>query len=103
MMLETILDFVAPFLKLILDFALGIFFLGVIILMLYFFMFPDKGWKKWRTLNEYWATHPECKTSDGVKCYHCGLRNIRQRGYDQPHDHRRVHYCNQCNAGLYRT
>ncbi|MGZ8261659.1 MAG: hypothetical protein ACXWTU_01700, partial [Methylotenera sp.] len=65
--------------------------------------FSDKSRKKWKTLDEYWEAHPECKTNDGVKCYHCGSRNIRQRSYDESNGLHRIHYCNQCNTGLYRT
>lgn len=70
---------------------------------LYFLIFPDRDWKKWLTLEQYWQAHPQCKTSNGTKCYKCGCGNIRQYGYDKSDDHRRIHKCNQCNSGLYRT
>ena len=64
---------------------------------------PYRGWKKWKTLEEYWAANPTCKTKDGNKRYKCCSRNIRQYGYQSSSDHRRVYHCNQCNSGLYRT
>ena len=54
----------------------------------YFLIFPDRDWKKWLTLEQYWQSYPHCKTGDGVKCYKCGSRNIRQYGYEKSDDHR---------------
>ena len=80
--------------------GLGFFCLYAVVVWLFS---PDRGWEKWKKLEEYWEANPTCKTKDGNKCYKCGSRNIRQSGYEGSHDHRRIHQCNQCNTGLYRT
>ena len=80
--------------------GLGFFCLRTVVLWVFF---PDRDWKRWMTLEEYWAANPNCKTNDGSKCYKCGSRNIRQFGYKSSDDPHRIHQCNQCNSGLYRT
>ena len=64
---------------------------------------PNKAWLSWPTLAQYWTAHPECKTNSGIKCYHCHSKNIRQHGWKNRTDRRRVHKCNQCGNQLYRT
>lgn len=76
--------------------------------VIYFFaikpFIPDRSWEKeWKTLDEYWEKYPDCKTEHGPKCHNCGSNNIRQFGYQRSDDPRRIHKCNQCNTGLYRT
>lgn len=68
------------------------------------FLPSSNNWKKeWKSLSEYWEQHPDCKTENGTKCFNCGSSNIRQRGYEDSRDSKRVHFCNQCNTGLYRS
>ena len=87
--------------------ACNLFLISLVFFCLYILVvglfFPNRDWKKWMTLDEYWAANPSCKTNDGNKCFKCGSRNIRQYGYESSSDHRRVYQCNQCNSGLYRT
>lgn len=63
----------------------------------------NQKWLKWETLEQYWVTHPDCKTSNGTKCYHCGSHNVRQYGFKESSDGRRLHQCNQCSVWLYRS
>ena len=88
--------------------ALGILITFFCFYLVYIFLIkpfiPDRSWERnWLSIEDYWKSHPECKTADGTKCFKCGSRNLRQYGYESSSDSRRIHKCNQCNTGLYRS
>ncbi len=58
---------------------------------------------KWRTLDEYLALYPNCRTGQGFSCAFCGSRSIRAVGVNGPTDGNKLHMCNHCGAGLYET
>ncbi|MEX6504421.1 hypothetical protein [Pseudomonas zhanjiangensis] len=63
--------------------------------------------------HQKWLRYPDVelylrKTTPGGRksgptCHHCGSRSIRQLGWEERHDARRLHKCNQCNTSLYRS
>lgn len=55
------------------------------------------------TLEQYLKKHPDCKTSRGIKCYRCNAGSIRNWGYENGHDLRRLFKCNHCGTTLYRS
>lgn len=99
-MMDLFLKYALPFLGSLINIAINFAIIGGII---YFLFFRYSGWKKFKTLDEYWALYPHCKTENGPKCFNCSSKNIRQTTYKGSNSRRRVHYCNQCNMGLYRS
>lgn len=91
-----------------LELALLILFLGGIS---YWFWRQDSISKKQR--HQRWLRYPDVELyisktvpagrKSGIACRHCGSRSIRQLGWDDRHDTRRLHICNQCNNSLYRS
>jgi hypothetical protein len=59
--------------------------------------------KNWPTVDEYMATHSESNQGKGIFCIKCGSRSIRSWGVSNTSDARRLHICNSCNSGLYRS
>ncbi|MBN3846944.1 hypothetical protein G3N58_08900 [Paraburkholderia sp. Ac-20342] len=55
------------------------------------------------TLAQYLQKNPQCKTRRGIQCIVCNSMSIRNWGYEDAHDSRRLFKCNQCNTTLYRT
>jgi len=57
-----------------------------------------------KALTDYLAAHPECRTSLGVKCCHCGSASIFIRKAGQlPTKVLNSHICRVCGQELYRS
>ncbi|WP_020206975.1 hypothetical protein [Cupriavidus sp. WS] len=55
------------------------------------------------TLAEFLAANPTCKTHAGISCKFCGSKSIRLWRDESGYAIRQQHYCNHCNALLYRS
>ncbi|MDD2887648.1 MAG: hypothetical protein PHY66_08265 [Aliarcobacter sp.] len=55
------------------------------------------------TLDEYIKDNPHCFTGNGIKCFNCGSKSIRNWGQYGPNSSYRVHICNHCGLHLYRS
>lgn len=55
------------------------------------------------TLDEYIKDNPQCFTGNGIKCFNCGSKSIRNWGQYGPNSSFRVHICNHCGLHLYRS
>ncbi|WP_458070650.1 hypothetical protein [Rhodanobacter sp. BL-MT-08] len=60
-------------------------------------------WKALPVLRQYVERHPDCKTSRGIKCFHCGSSSIRNWGEGRADSGLRTFICNHCGAKLYRS
>jgi energy-coupling factor transporter transmembrane protein EcfT len=73
-------------------------FLGTIALLLL-----GPSYKKWPTVDEYMALHPESNQGRGISCIKCGSKSIRSWGLSGSGDGKRLHMCNSCGSSLYRS
>ncbi len=61
-------------------------------------------WIVWPTFEEYCLSREiDRSTMNNIKCEACGNQSIRNIGFGKESDNRRLHVCNQCSAGLYRS
>ena len=67
-----------------------------------FVLLPQKRWEKWPTVEQYMAELNPSK-GKGISCYKCGSHNIWEESAKRNYSKMRIHYCKQCNTGLYRT
>ena len=65
----------------------------------------QKNWNKRHpdTLDEYLQKNPKAKTSTGIACGTCGSKSLRNLGYQNATDKRRLVSCNSCSANLYHA
>ena len=82
-------------------------FIGVATLVLLAYFVYDhirskRNYRSWPTVDEYLQRNAG-EMRNGIKCIHCGAKNIWQRGWSSAEDNRRIHYCKICNTTLYRT
>lgn len=81
--------------------------LSPFILIHKFFRFLEKmgnwGFNQHLTLENYLNEHPHCKTQNGIQCFKCNSRSIKNWGFEHARDERRVFICNHCNTTLYRV
>ena len=54
------------------------------------------------TLDDYLKKHPKAKTKHGIACAHCNSKNLKNLGFSDRHDPRRMVSCNSCGEPLYR-
>ena len=62
-----------------------------------------KNWNSLPTLDQYLASHGNCKSNKGISCFQCNSSSIKNWGVNNANDHRRIHICNHCNAKLYKS
>lgn len=55
------------------------------------------------TLKNYLKSYPNCHTGNGIKCCNCGSRSIKNWGLSNANSFFRIHICNHCGVGLYRS
>ena len=55
------------------------------------------------TLQEYVEQNPQCNTGNGIKCFNCGSKSIKNWGITNPNSYNRIHICNHCGIQLYRS
>lgn len=79
------------------------FMLIVIIGILFFISKIHRSYLDMPTLDEYLKENPQCKTGNGIKCFNCGSKSIRNWGEYGPDSSYRVHICNHCGLHLYRS
>jgi hypothetical protein len=53
--------------------------------------------------NEYIKENPQCNTGNGIKCFNCGSKSIRNWGKFGANSSFRVHICNHCGLHLYKS
>ncbi|MBB5187104.1 hypothetical protein HNQ57_001367 [Zhongshania antarctica] len=63
----------------------------------------NSKWKKAPILSDYMLKHPDCKTSNGLKCAQCGSISIKNWGLLAHNDKRRILSFNHCGTELYRS
>ena len=59
-------------------------------------------WCALPTLEEYWARHPDTKTSSGPSCHKCRSKSLQNWGLLTKHDGDRIVSCRACGTTLYR-
>jgi hypothetical protein len=55
------------------------------------------------SLKEYIKENPQCNTGNGIKCFNCGSKSIRNWGKFGANSSFRVHICNHCGLHLYKS
>lgn len=60
-------------------------------------------WAAIPILSDYIAQHPDCETTNGIKCANCNSGSIQEKGLASEQDARRTFTCNHCEAVLYRN
>ncbi len=87
-------------------------FVGImIVFFVAFFLFAgaivkhNKNWnaKHPDTLEDYLKKFPDANTGQGIACGHCGSRSLRNMGWQNATDTKRLVSCNSCSSNLYHA
>jgi hypothetical protein len=61
-------------------------------------------WESWPTFTDHCrAREIDTTAITNINCYSCGAHSIKNIGFTNSSDNRRLHICNQCSATLYRS
>ncbi len=55
------------------------------------------------TLDDYLKKFPDANTGRGIACGHCGSRSLRNMGWQNATDTKRLVSCNSCSSNLYHA
>ena len=90
---------------------MGFDYIGImffVLLMAFFVVVPiiyaDYVWKRDfpLTLPEYLEKYPESKTRNGIRCFSCSSKALKNWGVDGRNSKKRMVSCHHCSTNLYR-
>ena len=76
----------------------------MIVLVLIYNSYIDSKWKENfpLTLQEYLEKYPNAKTHNGIRCFACNSKALKNWGLNNAHSKKREVSCNHCSTKLYR-